>query len=126
MRVCAGTLLSVSEGDVFHPRIRVLLYVEGGCTMQTNRQELLSSVTRRLRRGKKATGRIVVSALGFALAYYFDPENGELRRKQLHQTVQRAFRTLNEAAVSNAGDPPPVFPSLLRPPRPESDLHPST
>lgn len=82
--------------------------------MQTHRQELLSSASRRLRRGKKATGRIVVSALGFGLAYYFDTENGELRRKQLHQMAQRAFRTLNVALAPDVEDAPPDFTPVLR------------
>jgi hypothetical protein len=56
----------------------------------------------------------VVSALGFGLAYYFDTENGEFRRKQLHQRAQRALRTLNGALAHDVEDAPPVFPPVLR------------
>ncbi len=82
--------------------------------MQTNRQQLLRAASGRLRRGKKTTGRIVVSTLGFAMAYYFDTENGGLRRQRLQQTAQGLLRTLHDGPAPNAGDPPPVFHPLLR------------
>ena len=82
--------------------------------MQVNRQELLSSANRRIRRGRKTTGRIVVSALGFAMAYYFDAENGALRRKQLQRSMHRALQNVNDTLAPNAGDPPPVFHPVLR------------
>jgi hypothetical protein len=82
--------------------------------MQANRQELLRSARRRIRRGRKTTGRIVASALGFGMAYYFDSENGAPRRKQLHQTVDRVIRNMNGAAVSDVGEAPPVFHPVLR------------
>jgi hypothetical protein len=84
--------------------------------MQVNRQELLSSASRRIRRGRKTTGRIVVSALGFAVAYYFDSENGAPRRKQLHQTLHQVIRNVNGAMAPDAVDPPPVFHPVLRAP----------
>ncbi len=82
--------------------------------MQINRQELLSSARRRVRRGKKTTGRIVVSALGFGAAYYFDTENGGVRRKRLRQTLQRAMHNIESVVSPDAGDPPAVFPPVLR------------
>jgi hypothetical protein len=82
--------------------------------MQMNRQELLSSASRRVRRGRKTTGRIVVSALGFAAAYYFDTENGGVRRKRLRQMLQRTVHNMESALAADAGDPPPVFPPVLR------------
>lgn len=91
--------------------------------MQTHRQELLRSASRRVRRGRRATGRIVVSALGFGLAYYFDTENGELRRKHLQQTVQRAVRALSDAMAPDGGDAPPVFNPVLRSHRSEGSTH---
>lgn len=81
--------------------------------MQINRQELLSSARRRVRRGRKTTGRIVVSALGFGAAYYFDTENGGVRRKRLHHMLQRTMHTI-EPVLSPDADPPPVFPAVLR------------
>lgn len=77
--------------------------------MQINRQELLRSASRRVRRGRRTTGRIVVSALGFGVAYYFDMENGDVRRKRLRQTMQRTLHNVDSALSSDLGDPPPVF-----------------
>jgi hypothetical protein len=88
--------------------------------MQMHRQELLSSANRRIRRGRKTTGRIVVSALGFGLAYYFDTENGAARRKRLQQFVQRTARNIESGLAPEVGEPPAVFPPVLRTHRPES------
>ena len=82
--------------------------------MQVNRQELVRSARRRVHRGRKTTGRIVVSARGFAVAYYFDTENGALRRKRLHQLVQRTVRNVSAVVAADAEDPPPVFHPVLR------------
>jgi hypothetical protein len=87
--------------------------------MQTHRQELWRSASRRARRGKRATGRIVVSALGFGMAYYFDAENGGLRRKHLQHSVQRTFSALKVAVAPEPGDAPRVFRPALRPNRAE-------
>ena len=68
-----------------------------------------------MRRGKKTTGRIVVSALGFGVAYYFDTENGARRRKRLHQTVQRAARDISARCWRpKPGTRQPVFHPVLR------------
>ena len=50
----------------------------------------LRSASRRIQRGRKTTGRIVASALGFGVAYYFDAENGALRRKRLQHALRGA------------------------------------
>ena len=76
--------------------------------MQINRQKLLRSASRRVRRGRRATGRIVVSALGFGVAYYFDTENGGLRRKRLHETLHRVVADISSARTSKDGGLPPV------------------
>jgi hypothetical protein len=55
----------------------------------------------------------VASALGFGVAYYFDMENGALRRKRLHQAARRTFRQINGALAPEAVDPP-VFTPILR------------
>jgi hypothetical protein len=81
--------------------------------MHKHRQELLRSATRRIQRGKKTTGRIVASALGFSVAYYFDPESGGLRRKHLQHTVRGFFGQINDALAPDVADPA-VFPSVLR------------
>ena len=81
--------------------------------MQTNRQERLRSANRRLRRGRKATGRIVVSALGFGVAYYFDTQNGRLRRKRLEEMVHRAVGNIDTVRASEVGDAPPMFHPVL-------------
>lgn len=87
--------------------------------MQTHRQELVSSASRRIRRGRKTTGRIVVSALGFSVAYYFDTENGAVRRKRLHDLLRRTVHNIESGLAPEVGDPPPVFPPVLRTHRPE-------
>ena len=87
--------------------------------MQMHRQELLSSANRRIRRGRKTTGRIVVSAFGFAVAYYLDTENGAARRKRLSQFLQRTAHTIESGLAPEVDDPPAVFPPVLRTHRPE-------
>jgi hypothetical protein len=82
--------------------------------MQTDRQELVRAAGRRVRRGKRTAGRVVVSALGFAMAYYFDTEHGEERRRHLHQAVRHAVHSLQDARSRDLGDPPPVFHPMLR------------
>jgi hypothetical protein len=55
----------------------------------------------------------VASALGFSVAYYFDPESGGLRRKHLQHSVRGLFGQINNALAPDTADPP-VFPSVLR------------
>ena len=74
--------------------------------MHINRQELLSSATRRARRARRTTGRILVSALGFGVAYYFDTENGDVRRQRLFKSLRRSAHGLDSALTSGAEDPP--------------------
>jgi hypothetical protein len=78
------------------------------------RQELLRSANRRVLRARRATGRIVVSALGFGVAYYFDTENGAVRRKRLHEMVQRTVRNIEAVRASDVGDAPPVFDPVVQ------------
>jgi hypothetical protein len=82
--------------------------------MQTNRQELVHSARRRVQRGRKTTGRIVASALGFGMAYYFDAENGGERRRRLRQMVERVARDVSARLAPDVGDPPVVFHPVLR------------
>jgi hypothetical protein len=81
--------------------------------MQKHRQELLRSATRRIRRGKKTTGRIVASALGFGMAYAFDTENGQ-RRKRLQHVARCAFHQINGALAPDIAHPPVFPPAALR------------
>ncbi len=55
----------------------------------------------------------MVSALGFGVAYYFDTENGALRRKRLHQMVQRTVGNIEAARAPDVVDAPPVFDPVL-------------
>ena len=82
--------------------------------MRTTRQELSSSASRRARRARRTTGRILVSALGFGMAYYFDTEDGAARRKQLQHWLQQTARTVDSVLTSEVGDPPPVFSPVRR------------
>ncbi len=82
--------------------------------MHINRQELISSASRRTRRARRTTGRILVSALGFGVAYYFDTENGDRRRKRLHVALQHGVRFIESALDAEAGDPPPILTPVLR------------
>jgi hypothetical protein len=81
--------------------------------MQVNRQKLVRSASRRVRRGRRATGRIVVSALGFGVAYYFDTENGGHRRKRLHETLHRVVADISSARTSKDGGVSPVLHPVL-------------
>ena len=90
--------------------------------MQTNRQELVRSARRRMQRGRKTTGRIVASALGFAMAYYFDAENGAERRKRLHHRVEHVARDVGARSAPDVGDSPVVFHPVLRGHRGQGDV----
>jgi hypothetical protein len=82
--------------------------------MRDNRQELIGSAIRHARRARKTTGRIVVSALGFGLAYYLDAENGADRRRQLRGLLRRSATAVDSMFAPEVGDPPAVFHPLLR------------
>ena len=82
--------------------------------MHSKRQELLGSANRRVRRARTTTERIVVSALGFGVAYYFDVENGGARRAKLRQVLRQSARRVDAALASPVGDPPPDLPRALR------------
>ena len=92
--------------------------------MQMNRHELVRAANRRMRRGKRSTGRIVVSALGFATAYFLDAENGAERRKRLHEATRRALRSLDDALAPDVEGPPVLRPLLRSPHASVSARHP--
>jgi hypothetical protein len=70
----------------------------------------------RAHRARKSTGRLVISGLGFSVAYFFDPDHGSARRKQAMEVVNHVRRARAHAkdrrgqpsAQVNAdlGDPP--------------------
>jgi hypothetical protein len=43
-------------------------------------------------RARKSTGRLVISGLGFSVAYFFDPDHGSARRKQAIEVVNQLRR----------------------------------
>jgi hypothetical protein len=56
----------------------------------------------------------VASALGFGVAYYFDAQNGGLRRKRLEHKVQAVVGRLNARMTPDVDDPPVVFHPVFR------------
>src|SRR5947209_2609569 len=82
--------------------------------MHVIRQGPLSSASRRMRRARRTSGRILVSVLGFGMAYYFDTDNGAARRTQLRHSLRRTARRLGSVLGSEVGDPPPSFYPALR------------
>ena len=82
--------------------------------MHINRQELLSSASRRTRRARRTTGRILVSALGFGLAYYLDTENGDQRRKRFGQKARNVAHQLESVWAPEVGGPPQTSSPMLR------------
>jgi hypothetical protein len=78
--------------------------------------DALQAVTRRARKAKRTSGRIVLSALGFGVAYYFDTTNGAARRQKLQEQLRTAVRKIDGVFSPDpvVGDVPPVFGPLLQ------------
>ena len=72
--------------------------------MRKHRQERVRSATRRMQRGRKTTGRIVVSTLAYSTDSS-DPAKGESDRLGLPQAVQQFFREINDALAPDIVDP---------------------
>jgi hypothetical protein len=84
--------------------------------MHRQRRNVLRAATRRARRAKRTTGRILVSALGFGLAYYFDTENGPARRRRLGDRLRETAGKI-DGLFAPDGAPegaPPVFHPLVQ------------
>jgi len=43
-------------------------------------------------RARKSAGRLALSGLGFSVAYFFDPDHGDARRKQAVEVVNHVRR----------------------------------
>jgi hypothetical protein len=82
--------------------------------MDVNREQLLRDAVRRAQRARRTTGRIVVSAIGVGLAYYFDPESGGVRRRRLRDSLRRTARHIDAAFDPNSDTLAPMFSPLLR------------
>ena len=57
----------------------------------------LESARGHAHRARKSTGRLVVSGLGFSVAYFFDPDHGSTRRKQAIEVVNHLRRAAAHA-----------------------------
>jgi hypothetical protein len=63
-------------------------------------RETERAVTRRARKAKRSAGRLLVSGVGFAAAYYLDPDHGAARRQQAVDVLRRTKRSRQEAKKS--------------------------
>jgi hypothetical protein len=86
--------------------------------MNFERRDVFQAASRGARKAKRASGRLLVSALGFALAYYFDSANGSARRQRLRGQLRAAARGIDGmfTADRTVEDAPPVFYPLLQSP----------
>ena len=86
--------------------------------MNFQRRDMFQAASRGARKAKSASGRLLVSALGFALAYYFDSANGSVRRQRLRGQLRAAARGIDGMFTPDrtVEDAPPVFYPLLQSP----------
>jgi hypothetical protein len=82
--------------------------------MHQKGRALMSSAISQARRVRRTTGRLLVSGLGFGLAYYFDLENGGARRAHLRRSLRRTALTVDSVLAPEFDDSPPVFTPLLQ------------
>jgi hypothetical protein len=77
---------------------------------------MLKGFGRRARRVERTSERILATALGFGLAYYFDTENGSARRQKLRRQLRRVTDRIDAVLAADPvpADIPPVFYPLLR------------
>jgi hypothetical protein len=86
---------------------------EGGVAAMHTDHEVLRSAGQRARRIKKTWGRMLLSAFGFAMAYYLDPQNGEPRRRRLVESLENVAGQFRPTPVPG-GDAPPFLRPLRR------------
>jgi hypothetical protein len=85
----------------------------------TELRNVTNAVARQAHRARRSAGRIVVSAAGFSVAYYLDPENGAQRRHRLHELMRKTGATIDGAITPGMA---PTSTSAQRP-IPEPALH---
>ncbi len=56
-------------------------------------------------RARRSTGRLVISGLGFSVAYFLDPDHGSARRKQAMAMVNQ-MRKATAQVKSRRSQPP--------------------
>ena len=78
--------------------------------------EVSQAVARWAQKEKRTSGRVVLFALGFGVAYYFDTTNGPARRRHLHEQLRAAVRKIDGVFSPDplVADVPPAFSPLLQ------------
>jgi hypothetical protein len=61
-------------------------------------RETLGAARVRAHKAKKTAGRLVVSGVGFSVAYFFDPEHGHARRKRARESLDHLLRRRHDSA----------------------------
>jgi hypothetical protein len=69
----------------------------------THAHGAVATAARHIRRTKRSTGRLAVSALGFSAAYFLDAENGAARRRRLQDFMRRTAADLDEVLTPELG-----------------------
>jgi hypothetical protein len=57
---------------------------------------------------RKSAGRVVLSGLGFSVAYFFDPDHGSARRKQAVEVVNHLRRATARVKTRRSRQTPPA------------------
>ena len=70
----------------------------------------LDTAKHRAHRAKKSAGRLLVSGLGFAAAYFLDPDHGKARRGQAFQFIDHIRRARADGKAGQAGHAEPEVP----------------
>jgi hypothetical protein len=83
---------------------------ERGESMAIDPRGSLDSARNRAHRAKKSAGRLLVSGVGFAAAYFLDPDHGKARRAQAFQFIDHLRRSRADAKAGEAGRHEPEVP----------------
>ena len=62
-------------------------------------------------RARKSAGRLVLSGLGFSVAYFLDPDQGAARRKQAVEVVNHVRRATAHVKSRRQPPQPPTAPT---------------
>jgi hypothetical protein len=69
-------------------------------------KETLGAVRARTQKAKKTGGRLLVSGLGFAAAYFLDPDHGHARRMRARESFDLLLlRRRADSARGTGGEP---------------------